>query len=117
MKILADENIPNFVIVALRRKGYEVLDLKQKSRGAKDKEVIRIAKKEKSLLLTFDKDFIDYYNQLKEFPPTLVLDVIPQNKENINKVVRFVLKTKLLEETKGLSIVAYRDGMVEVLFL
>ena len=117
MKILADENIPNFVIIALRRKGYEVVDLKQKSRGAKDKEVIRIAQREKCLLLTFDKDFIEYYNQIKEFPPTLVLDVVPQTRENIEKVVRFVLKTKLFEEAKGLSIVAYRDGMVEVLSL
>ena len=65
MRFVADENIPNSLIKAIRRKGYSVKDLKEDNlAGIDDFELISLAKKEKRIIITFDKDFTD----LTRFP-------------------------------------------------
>ena len=58
MRFIADENIPNALILAIRRKGYSIKDLKEeKLTGISDQELLAIADKEKRIIITFDKDF------------------------------------------------------------
>lgn len=54
MKILADENIPDELIDLLRDKGYDVSTAPP---GTKDPKIALLAKKERRILLTQDKDF------------------------------------------------------------
>jgi len=57
MRFLADESC-NFAIVhALRANGYDVLAVSEITPRAEDSDVIRLAVREKRILLTEDKDF------------------------------------------------------------
>jgi predicted nuclease of predicted toxin-antitoxin system len=57
LKLLADENIPSSVCARLVREGFDIVSVAETHCGAKDEEVIRKAKEEERILLTFDKDF------------------------------------------------------------
>ena len=57
MRFLADESCDFAVVRALRVAGHDVLAIAETARGAKDREVIRLARDERRVLLTEDKDF------------------------------------------------------------
>jgi predicted nuclease of predicted toxin-antitoxin system len=73
MRFLADLNIPQSVINSLIENGHDVLDIKKKKLNLKDSELIQIAKQEKRIILSRDKDFLI----LTQFPryqvPTIVI--------------------------------------------
>ena len=53
-----DEDMPRSTGKALKEQGYEVKDIRDhKLRGAEDEIIFRFAQKEKSVILTGDKDF------------------------------------------------------------
>ncbi len=54
---LANENIPLKSIKILREKGYDVKAIIEKFPGISDKEVLKIAKNENRIILTFDRDY------------------------------------------------------------
>lgn len=56
-RFLADENLPNSVVRALRAAGHDVLWVRESHPGSSDHEVVRIASRELRILLTLDKDF------------------------------------------------------------
>ena len=57
MLFLADESCDFAVVRALRDEGHDVLGVAEAARGAKDPEVVRLARDEGRVLLTEDKDF------------------------------------------------------------
>jgi len=56
-RLLADENIPRTVIIALREKGYNIASVWELRPGMSDEEVVELAMKESRIIITFDKDF------------------------------------------------------------
>lgn len=84
MRFLADEDIPDPLIKAIRRKGYAVKDLKEeKLAGISDRELIALADKEKMIILAFDKDFAELLRSPKRNYQSISLlrykDKSPQN--------------------------------------
>jgi len=65
MKILADESVDFGIILGLRQKGFEVISVLENYSGQKDTEVLKIAYKNKCLLVTEDKDFGELTFRLK----------------------------------------------------
>ena len=57
MRFLADESCDFAIVHALRASGYDVLAISEITPRAEDPEVIRLAVREKRILLTEDKDF------------------------------------------------------------
>lgn len=57
MRIVANENVAGTVIRELRRRGHDVLSVKESMRSEADEAVMTRAKDEKRLLVTHDKDF------------------------------------------------------------
>ena len=57
MKIVADESVDYGIITELRNSGYEILSIEDSYKGIDDEEVLSVSLKQKSLLLTEDKDF------------------------------------------------------------
>jgi predicted nuclease of predicted toxin-antitoxin system len=57
MRFLADESCDFAVIHALRANGHDVIAVSEVTPRAEDSEVIRLAVREKRILLTEDKDF------------------------------------------------------------
>ncbi|MDI6734728.1 MAG: DUF5615 family PIN-like protein [bacterium] len=57
MKFVADENIETAIIIFLREKGYDVINIKESYRGVTDERVLKVANQENRILITNDKDF------------------------------------------------------------
>lgn len=112
MKFLADEDFPKPLVILIRKLGFSVKTIQQKSlQGATDETVANITLREKRVMLTFDKDFLkDQPKDLQvivfEFPriptsaivpliETLLKDLrgIKSNKGNILKFNKHGLET------------------------
>ncbi len=64
MRFIADENIPASLIKIVRQKGSSIRDIKEEGwSGIKDKELMEISKREKRVIITFDKDFASYHHK------------------------------------------------------
>ena len=59
MRILADENISEQVVVRLRAAGQGVRWTKETDRGEEDPNLLELATRERCALITYDKDFGD----------------------------------------------------------
>ena len=57
LRILANENVPGPVLLALRQRGHDVASVKEIMRGSGDRAVLERAQAEQRLVVTFDKDF------------------------------------------------------------
>ena len=57
MRILADENISEQVVVRLRAAGQDVRWTKETDRGEADPNLLELATRERRTLITYDKDF------------------------------------------------------------
>ncbi len=84
MRFLADESCDVAVIVALRTAGHDVEAIAEEHSGAEDALVIDLARREKRILVTEDKDFGQLYRAsspgsagvvLLRFPGTARSDV------------------------------------------
>lgn len=114
MKILADENIPQILISSLRKSGYDVLDIKRKGKSFRDSVLIKVARRENRLIITFDNDFLDLIN-LPEFKVKLiVLRIHPRTRENIVTASKFLLKSNLLTKLKKSAIITLTDEEVKI---
>jgi len=65
MIIVADESVDFGIISLLRQKGISVTSIAEENFGIKDEEVLAIAVKSQSLLITEDKDFGELTYRLK----------------------------------------------------
>jgi len=57
MRFLADENVESAVVEALRHLGHDILEVGEVNPGIDDGAVVRLAAREKRVLITNDKDF------------------------------------------------------------
>ena len=57
MRIIANENVSATVIRELRKRGHDVVSVKEPMRSAPDPAVLRRAVDENRLVITHDKDF------------------------------------------------------------
>src|SRR3990167_4289474 len=58
MNFLTDENVPTSVVIALKKSGYNVKDVKENNLcGTSDTALMKIAYDENRIIITHDKDF------------------------------------------------------------
>jgi predicted nuclease of predicted toxin-antitoxin system len=91
MSIVADESVDFGIIKGIRQKGFQVLSITEDFSGIKDQEVLNIAVKNNSLLLTEDKDFgeLTYRLRLEHKGILLIrLSDLPRNER-----IRLVIET------------------------
>lgn len=106
MKFVADVNVAQTVIKLLRQNGHDVLDLKKKNPTISDTNIIKLAAKEKRIIITHDKDFVG----LTQFPKyqvgIILIRLKIQNVSNHYKKLQGLLNTKSDKEiSNSLSIV------------
>ena len=73
MKLLANENIPLKAVWALRSAGEDVLSVTESSPGIADDEVLRLARVQGRVIVTFDRDYGDLVFRRRVPPPAGVL--------------------------------------------
>lgn len=121
MKFIADENIPLSIVRLLRDN--EEIDIKHiteiAERGLKDREIIEIAVKHDSIIITFDKDFAEAIRRRNTFvgsetasdittitatPATtpgpkgiIIMRIRPRSLNHIYTMIRQVLLNKSIE--------------------
>lgn len=106
MRFLIDINIPQSVINTLIEENHDVLDIKKKQLNLKDTDLIQIAKQEKRIILTKDKDFLTLTQYPKYQVPTIVIRLKHQLPSSIIEHLLQLLKNqreKLL--TRSLTII------------
>jgi predicted nuclease of predicted toxin-antitoxin system len=73
MRFVIDENVPLLVATALKSLGHECIVIAQIEPRAVDETVMELARREKSILVTFDSDFGRMiFRELRPAPPGVV---------------------------------------------
>jgi len=63
VRFLTDENVSPRLVQAIRNKGFDVEDIKEKSLfGISDNQILMLARKEKRVIITYDSDFANLLN-------------------------------------------------------
>jgi len=96
-KLLANENVPSRVIIALRGDGHDVSCIQEIGPGSTDEQVLQIARNEDRVLLTFDKDFGELAFRLGRIATPGVILLRPRlaSPEYLAKFARGVLSQEL----------------------
>ena len=96
MKFLANENFPAPSIKILRAAGLDVVSISEMSPGISDLEVVRKAKVDNSIILTFDKDYgeIIFKHESKSPPPVIFFRYKGDHPEYVAQSLLSLLKTK-----------------------
>jgi len=86
MRILVDENIPLMSVNELRALGHDVMDIRgTNDEGIDDEELWKIVQKEKRLLITTDKGFLQ--NRYEKHHGILIIRLKQPNRLKIHKKV------------------------------
>lgn len=94
MRFLADVNIPKSAIDELVVLGHDVLDIKKVELAAKDIKLIQLAKQQKRIILTKDKDFITLTQFPKYQVPTITIRLKDQKPDNIRSHLQALIKNQ-----------------------
>ncbi len=94
MKVVADESVDFGIITGLREIGFQILSILEDHSGIKDEDVLRIAVKEKGLLITEDKDFGEIIYRLKQRHMGILLIRLTDmpRRERIELVVEIIVR-------------------------
>ena len=57
MNLIADENLDAAVVAFLRNEGHDVLWMVELAPGTSDMDILKIARQDQRVILTFDRDF------------------------------------------------------------
>jgi len=105
LKFLLDENIPTSVFKFLKERKYDVFYV---SKGAKDRDVAELAKREKAVLVTRDYDFANVLLYPPgEFYGIIILKVHPPLAEKLIGSMENILKAE--EVFKGRVFIVLED--------
>ncbi len=106
MKFIADENIPLKVVERLREANVDIKAVVDIKSGLEDEEIVKISKKEKSIIITFDKDFgeIVFRKKLRPFG-VILLRFSPKSVDHIFDFLRWVIKESEIEFKEKLVVV------------
>jgi predicted nuclease of predicted toxin-antitoxin system len=106
MRLLADENFPLPSIARLRAAGFDVAAVAEEARGATDLDVIRRARDEERILITFDRDFGELIYLKGESPPPGVIyfRLIPDHPEEPADLLVEAIRTAGLEPVGKFSV-------------
>lgn len=94
LRLLADENVYREIVEAIRTHGFDVKTADELgAAGAGDEEILDLARAEKRLLVTFDRDFSDVRYLPRDVPGVIVLRLHRLTIERCAKRVAHALHT------------------------
>ena len=116
MKLLANENIPQSVILRFAQLGYEIRDLKSIKRGLKDSQVVNLALTNGEFIVTFDKDYLQIINSGKGKKLGLILIKVGfVSRAELVKIVDFLHTGGYINEKRRLVVVSLDRGTISIL--
>jgi len=110
-RFLLDENVSNNLKKNLILNGYDVITIQDlNKRGAKNSELMELARIEKRILITYDKDFAFFKHKIDNY--LIIIDVHPLIDENVLPVFQNFLKSLDLNDLKDNFITLKKDEII-----
>ena len=95
MRFLADENISNKVVNALRSKGIDVVSIKEIASSLSDESELETANAQNRILITFDTDFAELVFKRKlKTKGVILLKFVPKSSQHTLETIANVLATQ-----------------------
>ena len=96
MRFLANENIPNDAVLALKEKGHDVAWVRIEAPGSCDADVLNRAIAEERVLVTFDKDFgeLAFRSHLPAKCGIILLRIPEQSPAYIAKIITTAIESR-----------------------
>ncbi len=110
-KFLLDENVSNNLRKLLISKGYDAITVQElNKRGAKNSELIEIARKKSRILITYDKDFIEFNHESDNY--LILIDIHPLIDESVLPNFEKFLNSFSFEELENNCIILKEDEII-----
>ena len=115
-KFLADENIAPRVIEALRKSGFDVVSIyEEKLLGVTDEKLLKLAQKEKRIILTHDKDFGNLIHRpYQTHGGVILLRLRNQSPQNVISHLILFLKKIKPQKIKN-RLVIFQEGKIRII--
>lgn len=116
LKLLADENIAPRVVRALRQEKFNILSVyEEKLSGISDEKILKIAKKQKRVILTHDKDFGSLIHQPYQLHGgAILLRLKNQSPKNVIFYLVPFLKNAKSDRIKN-RLVIFQEGKIRII--
>ncbi|MBI2449729.1 DUF5615 family PIN-like protein [Candidatus Pacearchaeota archaeon] len=115
MRFLADENISNSLIKAIKNLGHDIKDIKEYKKNLSDLEIVKIAYKEDRIILTHDKDFANLKNYpLVSHKGVILLRFSDQSPINVTEIFIKLLNSSIKDKFKN-SLVIINEEEVRII--
>jgi len=111
-RLLADENISLKTVQTLKQQGIDITSIRDAKPGATDREVVKIANREKRVIVTFDKDIGEILIRNGFKAPGLILLRINKTPDEVARRLLHLLRRKMPLEDK---VVVVQEGRIRVL--
>ncbi len=110
LKFLLDENVSSNLKKELISDKYEVKTVQDlNKRGAKNSELMELARIQKCILITYDKEFMYYKHSFDNY--IIIIDIHPLIDENVLPEFRTLLKTLDIKMFKD-NIIILKQGKI-----
>ncbi len=110
-RFLLDENVSNNLKKRLVLNGYDVITIQDlNKRGVKNSEIMELARIEKRILITYDKDFVFFRHKIDNY--LIIIDVHPLIDENVLPIFQNFLKSLNLNALKDNFIILEKDEII-----
>jgi len=115
IKFISDENIAPTLVKAIRKKGFDIKDIKEeKMFGIGDDEVLKFANKENRIVISHDKDFANLIkNRLLPHKGVILLRFMNQSPDNFMKHFIPLLDSEIKNRFKN-NLVIISEGFVKI---
>ena len=108
-KFLLDENVSNNLKKFLISSGYDVVSVQDlNKRGAKNSELMELARVNERILITYDKDFIHFKHKKDDL--LIIIDIHPLIDENVLPVFKNNIHSLKLEDLAAYYIILENRG-------
>ncbi len=110
-KFLLDENVSNNLRKLLISKGYDAITIQELNiRGAKNSELIELSRQKSRILITYDKDFIEYKYGSED--KLILIDIHPLIDEYVLPNFSEFLNSFYFEELNNNIVILKEDEIV-----
>ena len=110
-KFLLDENVTTNLRKLLISKGYDVITVQElNKRGVKNNELAELARKKNRILLTYDKDFIEFKQERDNY--LILIDIHPLIDENVIPNFEKFLKSSSFKKLIENFVILKEDGII-----